>query len=55
MALEIPFKKCNLGQNSISFTGPASCNKLSNNLKVLNTATLFTHNYKTLVLQNLIE
>ena len=51
MALEIPSKKSNLGQNSISFIGPSIWNKLSNNLKVLNTTSSFTHNYEKLVLQ----
>ena len=54
MALEIPLKKSNLGQN-IQFIGPSVWNELSNNLKVLNTATSFTHNYKKLVLQNFRE
>ena len=35
----------NIGQKSISFIGPSIWNKLSNNLKVLNTTTSFTHNY----------
>ena len=34
-ALEVPLKKGNLGQRSISFSGPSIWNKLSNNLKVL--------------------
>ena len=55
MALEIPLKKSNLGQKSISFIGPSIWNKLCNNLKVLNTTTSFTHKYKMLVLQNLSE
>ena len=55
MALETLLKKGNLGQKSISFIGPSIWNKLSNNLKVLNTTTLFTHYYKKLVLQNLNE
>ena len=45
----------NIGQKSISFIGPSIWNKLSNNLKVLNTTTSFTHNYKKLVLQSLSE
>ena len=44
MTLEIPLKKSNLGRNSISFIGPSVWNKLSNNLKVLDTTTSFTHN-----------
>ena len=32
MALEIPLKNSNLGQNSISFIGSSIWNKLSNNL-----------------------
>ena len=42
MALEIPLRKSNLGQKSISFMGPSVWNKLSNDLKVLNTVTSFT-------------
>ena len=55
MALEIPLKKSNLGQKSISFIGRSIWNKLRNHLKVLNTTTSFTYNYKKLVLQNLSE
>ena len=36
MALEIPLKKSNFSQKSISFIGSPIWNKLSNNLKVLN-------------------
>ena len=43
MALVIPLKKSNLCQKSILFVGPSIWNKL-------NTATIFTHNYKKLVL-----
>ena len=58
MTLKIPLKKSNLGQKSILFIGSFIWNKLSNNLKVLNTTTSFTsftHDYKKLVLQNLSE
>ena len=55
MALEISLKKSNLGQKSISFIGSSFWNKLSNNLKALNTTTSFTLNYKKLFLQNLSE
>ena len=55
ISLEIPLKKSNLDQKSISFIGPSIWNKLSNNVKVLNTTTSFIHNYKKLVLQNLSE
>ena len=54
MALDIPLRKINLGQKSISLIGQSIWNKLSNNLKILNTSTSFTHNYKKLVLQKLI-
>ena len=53
MALEIPLRKSNLGQKSISLMGPSIWNNLSNDLKILNTATSFTHNYKKLVLKKL--
>ena len=33
--------------------GQSICNKLSNDPKILNTATLFAHNYKKLVLRKL--
>ena len=39
MALEIPLKKSNLSQTSISFMEPYSWNKLNNDLKILNIAT----------------
>ena len=51
MGLEIPLRKGNLGQKIISFLGPSIWNKLSNDLKTLNTATSFTQNYKKLVLK----
>ena len=51
MPLEIPLRKNNLGQKSISFMAISTWNKLRNNLKILNTATSFTHNYKKLVLK----
>ena len=53
MALEIPLRKSNLAQKGISFMGPSIWNKLSNDLKTLNTATSFNHNYKMLVLKKL--
>ena len=53
MGLEIPLSI--LDQKTISLIGPSIWNKLSNNLKVLNTTTLLTHNYKNLVLQTLSE
>ena len=53
MASEIPLRKSNLGQNSISFMWPSIWNKLSNDLKIINTATSFTHNYKKPVLKKL--
>ena len=55
MALEIPLKKSNLGQKSISCIGPSIWNKLSNNLKVLSTTASFTHSNKKLVLQKFTE
>ena len=51
--LSIEKKKSNLGQKSISFMGPPIWNKLSNDLKILNTTTSFTHNYKKLILKKL--
>ena len=42
-----------LGQKSISFLGPSIWKKLSNNLKILNTAISFIHNYEKLVLKKL--
>ena len=54
MVLEIPLRKSNLGQKSISFMRPYIWNKLSNDLKTLNTATSFTHDYKTPVLKKLV-
>ena len=51
MALEIPLRKSNLGQKSMSFMGPSIWKKLSNDLKILNPATSFTH--RKLVLKKL--
>ena len=51
--LSIEKKKSNLGQKSISFMGPPIWNKLSNDLKILNTTTSFTHKYKKLILKKL--
>ena len=51
MALKIRLTKGYLGQKSISFMGPSFWNKLSYDLKILNTATSFTHNYKKLNLK----
>ena len=51
LALEIPLKKSNFGQKSISFFGPSIWNILSIDLKILNTSTSFSHNYKKLVLK----
>ena len=47
MASEITLRKSNLCQKNI-------WNKLSNDLKILNTATSFTHNYETPVLKILV-
>ena len=55
MALEIPLRKSSLVQKSIPFMGLSIWNKLSNDLKILNTTTSFTHNYEKLVLANLSE
>ena len=52
IALEIPLKESNLRQKRISFIGPSLWNKLSSNLKVLNTATPFTRSCKKVVFQN---
>ena len=49
MALKIPLRKSDLGQKSTSFMGPSIWNKLSSDLKIFNTATLFTHNNKKFV------
>ena len=49
----LSIKKSNLGQKSISFMGPPIWNKLNNDLKILSTATSFTHNYKKLILKKL--
>ena len=50
MALEIPLRKSNSDQKIISFMESSIWKKLGNNLKTLNSATSFTHNYKKLVL-----
>ena len=49
MAFEMPLRRSNLVQKSVSFMGPSIWNKLSNDLNISNTATSFTHNYKKLI------
>ena len=39
MALEMPLRKSNLGQRSISFMGQSGWNKWKNDLKILNAVT----------------
>ena len=46
MALEIALRKNNLSQKRILLMGPSIWNKLINNLKILNIATLFTYDLK---------
>ena len=41
MALEMPFRKSNVDQKSITLMGPSVWNKLRNHLKIPNTATSF--------------
>ena len=53
MVLEIPLRKSNLGQKNLLFMGPYISNKLSNDLKILNIATSFTHDYEKPVLMKL--
>ena len=53
MTLDIPLRRDNLDQYSISFMGPSIWNKLSNSLKILNTENELTLDYKKLVLKNL--
>ena len=53
MALEIPLRKSNLGQKSISFMGSYICNEFGIDLKILNTTSLRTRNNKNLVLKKL--
>ena len=53
MALEIPLRKNNLSQKRILLMGPSIWTKLSNKLKILNTATSFTYDYKKPVLKKL--
>ena len=43
MASEIHMRKTNLGQKSILVFEPSGWNNLSNNLKILNTTTSFSH------------
>ena len=52
MALEVLLRKSNIGQNKISFMEQSISNKLRNDLKFLNTITLFTHKYKGLDFKN---
>ena len=52
MALEIPLRKSNLGQKSIS-KGSYICNEFDIDLKILNTTSLSTRNNKNLVLKKL--
>ena len=55
MALEIRLRKRNLDKMSNSFLGPSIWNNLSNDLEISNNATLFSHDYKKLVLKSLSE
>ena len=41
-----PFRKTNIGQNSISYIGPCVWNILPDNLKMSNTLNTFKHNLK---------
>ena len=50
MVLMIRLRKSDLSQKNISFLWPSTWNKSSDNLKFLNTATSFSHNYKKLVI-----
>ena len=52
-ALDIPLKKSNTGQKSISYLGPSLWNKLDSGLKIAPSATSFTHSYKKHVLKDL--
>lgn len=53
MPFEIPLRKSNSSQKRVSFMGPSLWNKLSNEVKILNTVTLCTHNYKKVVIKKL--
>ena len=53
MDWEIPLRKSNLDQKNISFMELFIWNNFRNELKILNTATSSTHNYKKLVLKSL--
>ena len=56
LASEIPLRKNNLGQESISFIVSSIWNKLSNDLKDLNTTTSLIHGYKSCnPLQNYLD
>ena len=52
-ALDIPLKKTNTGQKSISYLGPSLWNKLDSHLRVAPTTIAFTHNYKKHILKDL--
>ena len=53
IALDIHFKKSNLGQRSISVIRPSIWKKLRNKLKVSKFTTFFTYNCKKPALQSL--
>ena len=53
MALDIPLRNSNLGQKNFSLLEPSSCNKLSNDQKILNTENSFTYHCERLVLKKL--
>lgn len=55
MALDIPLRISNLGQNNILFLGPSIWNKLRNDVIILSTVSSFTNNYKKLNLKSLSE
>ena len=51
LKLRIPFRKSNMGQNTLSFLGPQQWNKLPNEIKICETTNVFKHRLKTYFLE----
>ena len=46
LKLELPLRKTNMGQNTLSYLGPREWNKLAKSLKQVNSINTFKHKLK---------
>ena len=53
MALDIPLRKTNIGQKSLSFLGPKIWTRIKASLKSVGTTVSFTHGLKKEILKDL--